>query len=518
MMFCVNDNEMPENPQPAEPAESTPPAPDHTAAGEGPPTPTAAVPAAPAAVPDEPNVPAAQPPSTQASPPPVPHEPTVQPPAPPVAPPTQPASYPAQASQPLPAAARYAGAGGHSAPDAAAQAGHPGAPQHFGAPQNPGAPHPAGHPGAPEHFGPPQNPGGPLDPAAPPHDFGPNKKLTKGAWIGIIAGVVVVLLVLAAIIVIPLISRGSAGSGGGGSDDGGSAADAASTPAEYVEEYLTAVAEGDAETALEYVDAASYNDDLLTDDVLQASLELGAIDDIEVGKAKKPKDEYDPHKVPVTFTVGGEEVSTEYEVYVSSYDGEMTMYDGFVSISTYGFEGMGLTANGVEVPEETTVVFPGTYELALGIEGFTIDGGTTFVLAKDDDADALYDARPVLSEDGVAKYRELVSASLRECLAMKTLSTPCGMDVSQHQQDGYTPIDGTVTRTLTAEGESALAALHGEVSDRAVVSSFEAFNTDISLEAQNASGSRASFTVLFGAGLLTPKVDFAAEELAVVWE
>ncbi|MFS0853847.1 hypothetical protein [Microbacterium sp. 179-I 3D4 NHS] len=357
----------------------------------------------------------------------------------------------------------------------------------------------------------------PGSPGAP-EDFGPNQKLSKGAWIGIIAGALIVLLVVAAIIVVPLLARGSAGSDGAGAGDGGSPPQGASTPAEYVEGYLQAVADGDAEAALEYVDSSSYSDVLLTDEVLKASRELGAIDDIETGEPSEPKDEYDPVTVPVTFTVGGEEVSTEFKVYQSSYDGEMSMYDGLVTIGTYGFEGLGLTMNGVEVSDESLAVFPGTYELALDVEGFTIDKGPTFVIATDDDADALYDARPVLSEEGAATYRELVSASLRECLAMKTLSTPCGMDVSQHEQDGFTPVDGSITRALTAEGESTLAALKGDISERAVVSSFDAIHTEIVLVAQNAAGDQANFTVLFGAGLLTPKVDFAAEEPTVVWE
>jgi hypothetical protein len=505
MMFCVNDNEVPENPQPAESAESTPPAPDHTAAaGEAPPTPPAAAPDASTAAPAEPNVPAVQAPSTPASSAPVPHEPTAQPPALPVAPPPQPASSPAQASPPQPPAGPSAGAGGYPAPDAAAHAVHPGAPQ------------PAGHPGAP------QNPGGPHDPAAPPHDFGPNKKLTKGAWIGIIAGAVVALLVLAAIIVIPLISRGSAGSDGGGSDDGGSTVEGASTPAEFVEGYLTAVADGDAEAALAYVDPSGYNDDLLTDEVLKASLELGAIEDIEVGKPDKPTDEYDSVSVPATFTVGGEQVSTEFDVYQSSYDGEISMYDGLVSFSTIGFEGMGLTANGVELPDDgdSIAVFPGTYEFALGIEAFTLDGGPTFVLADDDDADALYTAEPVLSEQGAATFRELVTASIRECVAMKTLSTPCGFDINPSAQNGYTPVEGTATRALTAESEAILTSLVGEISGETVVMASEYFSLTQTVEAQDGAGARALFEVDEGIafGYKNPKVDFAAEELTVVWE
>lgn len=63
------------------------------------------------------------------------------------------------------------------------------------------------------------------------------------------------------------------------------------------------IADSDADAALEYVGATGYDDDLLTDEVLARSRELGAIDDIEVGKASES--ESDVYVVPATFTIGG---------------------------------------------------------------------------------------------------------------------------------------------------------------------------------------------------------------------
>lgn len=325
----------------------------------------------------------------------------------------------------------------------------------------------------------------------------PKKRLSTGALFGIIGGAAAVVLIIAAAIIVPALLRGPA-----------------VTASDVVESYLTALAEGDAEAALEYIDP--YGEDtLLTDDVLAASLELGAIDDIEVTEVTD-SDDYES-RVPVTFTIGGQEVSRDFQVY-SVDDGEWQIADGLISLSGfYGFEGLGLTVNGAEAPE-TAYIFPGTYELAVGVEEFTIAGdATTFVVASDADAEVLWDLRPALTEDGAAQFRALVRASVEECVAMKTLATPCGMDLTDIDLTGYTPVEGTVTRTLTAEGQSTLDSLTAEVESGAIVTSYDTIDVDMTLEGDQG-GTRAEFELLFGGYLNSPKVDFAVEVPAVVWE
>ncbi|MFB7249934.1 hypothetical protein [Microbacterium sp. NPDC056234] len=326
----------------------------------------------------------------------------------------------------------------------------------------------------------------------------PKKSLSKGALFGIIGGAAAVVLIIAAAIIVPAVLRGPA-----------------ITASDVVESYLTALADGDAEAALEYVDP--YGEDtLLTDDVLAASLELGAIDDIEVAEVEE-SDDYET-RVPVTFTIGGQEVSRDFQVYNYGTDDEWQIADGLISLAGfYGFEGLGLTVNGSEAPE-TAYVFPGTYELAVGVEQFMIEGDTTtFVVASDADAEVLWDLRPVLTEDGTAQFRSLVRASVEECIAMKTLTTPCGLDLTDIDLNGATPIDGTVTRTITAEGQSTLDSLTAEVESGAIVTTYDSVDVEMTLEGDQG-GTRAEFEVWFGGYLNSPKVDFAAEAPAVVWE
>lgn len=326
----------------------------------------------------------------------------------------------------------------------------------------------------------------------------PKKPLSKGALFGIIGGAAAVVLIIAAAIIVPAMLRGPA-----------------ITASDVVESYLTALADGDAEAALEYVDP--YGEDtLLTDDVLAASLELGAIDDIEVTEVEE-SDDYET-RVPVTFTIGGQEVSRDFQVYNYGADDEWQIADGLIALSGfYGFEGLGLTVNGAEAPE-TAYVFPGTYELAVGVEEFTIEGDTTtFVVASDADAEVLWDLRPVLTEEGTAQFRSLVRASVEECVAMKTLTTPCGLDLTDIDLDGATPVDGTVTRTITAEGQSTLDTLTAEVSSGSIVTTYDSVDVEMTLQGDQG-GTRAEFEVWFGGYLNSPTVDFAAETPTVVWE
>ncbi|KJL48656.1 hypothetical protein RS84_00823 [Microbacterium hydrocarbonoxydans] len=472
-------NETPENPRPDQPEPTPPPA--YQPEPVQPPAPYQPEPV--------------QPPAPYQAEPPV-FDPNAQPAAPadPYAAPADPNAYPG-------AAPAYPGAGAPADPNAypGAAPAYPGA----GAPADPNA-YPGAAPAYPGAAAPgsagPGDPNAPYPGAYPAAGFtpAPKKPMPKGLLIGLIAGGAVVVLAIAAAVIVPIVTRPPKLSA-----------------SDYVEEYLTALADGDAEKALTYVE--NYGgDDLLTADVLKESLKLGKIDKIKVGEVSEG--DYGDTEVPVTFTIGDTKVDRTFDV-SANYDGtELTIIDGLVSFSgLYGFEGLGLTVNGAEASTESQYVFPGTYQLAVGPEEFAIEGESTVVVANDEDTEALYEVKPILSEAGTASFRELVKASFAECLAMKTLDTPCGMNTSTMSQDGYTPVDGTVTRTIDAENQSTLDNLEPYVSERAIVTTYDYWSVDITLQASNGS-STEPFEVLFGGEILTPKVDFSAETPAVIWE
>lgn len=315
-----------------------------------------------------------------------------------------------------------------------------------------------------------------------------------------IVAVVVALVVVVVAFMIPALSGG----GPGASEE----TDEAASPSEFVERYLHALADGDADAALDYVALGLAEGETLNDEMLAASLERGPITDIDVGEAEEIAD--DEVEVPVSFRIGDTAVSQDIAVSIG-LSGDLAILSGTQTIPTDEFAGMGLTVNGIPVEGELTL-FPGTYEFAVANTNFTIERGEPVVVASGHESDRYEGLRPVLTDAATATYRSLVVASLQECAAMKTLTTPCGDDVIDSGENGPTPVDGTVTRELPLESESKLAAV--TVVTDGTVARWES-SVGMSTTFESPSGSRY---LAMGAALKTPKVDFAAETPQVVWE
>lgn len=370
-----------------------------------------------------------------------------------------------------------------------------------------GQPFQSSQPGQPGSFD-PATPGF-SGPPAPP-----KKGLSAGAIIAIVAGGVLLLaLIIAGVFAIgSLVNRGSAGGAGAGEE---STSSAGSAP-EAVEEYLTAIADGDAETARAFVDGTS-EDTLLTDEVLAKSLELAPITNIEVD-VDATSDSDSESVVSASFDIGSETVTRDFRVW--NYSDDWQIFDGLVNISLSSFDGLDATVNGAVPGDDYSRAFIGTYQVELGVEEFALSGDTdTFTLATDEDSTAFYEVQPVLTEEATATFRDLVRASLTECVALTSLATPCGLDVTGPLSDGAVPVDGTIQRTLTAEGDAALTKMKPEVSydSPTVVSSYDYIQISTTLEA-DLDGQRVSGDLLFGGDLLKPYVDFAKDKLEVTWE
>lgn len=384
---------------------------------------------------------------------------------------------------------------GHAAPQQPGQ---------YGAPQQPGyAPQgqaPQGQ--APQGYG---QPGQPQYAGAP--GSAPRKKgLSTGALIGIIGGAVgLVILIIIAVFVFGALSSG------GGSQK------TASSPEQAVEEYLTALSEGDADTARKLAGGSS-SDVLLTDDVLKESLEIAPISNIEIDEEGISEGKYDETVVPASFDVGDQTVKRDFRLWQGSKGWELS--DGLVRISLSQFKGLDPQVNGEKVGTDSESAFIGAYRIELGEKNFRLAGDTdTFVVASDDDTATFYELEPELTDEARQRFQEMVRASLNECLALKTLTTPCGMDVDGTFSGGEVAIDGTVVRTLTAEGDAALNALdiRSDYDNPTVVTSSDYISVTITVDAEK-DGQRGSGEVLFGADMLNPAVDFSADEPKVVWQ
>lgn len=381
------------------------------------------------------------------------------------------------------------------------QGGAPAAPQ-FGQAQAP-------------QYAPPQQPGTVQQPAyaSAPHPgapMPPRSGMKPGALVAIILGGVLLLVAIIVGLVFWLAAIGD------GKSDGGTGSAGAGTPSEAVEGFLTAVSEGDAEGALAYVESAPKSA-LLTDEALAASLEAAPLADIQVGEPYEGQ--YGQTVVDASFTLGGEPYERSFEAW--DFSNGWVLTDALPRISVAVFEGHDLTLNGIAPDEDHQPLFPGTYEFELASEDFTLSGDTdVFTFVEDEDAEQMYEVTPELSEQGLETFRKLVRESLDECLAMKTLTTPCGFSVEGESTDGYEPVDGTVKRALTPEGERQLGKLEPQVAydEPLVVSSWDTIDVDMTLEGEK-DGQRAELELLWGGSMLKPTVDFGAEGgPAITWE
>jgi len=326
----------------------------------------------------------------------------------------------------------------------------------------------------------------------------PKKPMSKGLLFGIIGGAAALVLLGAAVIVVPIVVRG-----------------AAPTASEAVEGYLTALSEGDAETALTFIETYD-REGLLTDEVLAASLELAPLSDIVVEESEGAS-EYD-ETVSATFSLGGETIERQFKAYNSAQDG-WVISDGLINASLTSFEGLGVTVNGATADDDSISVFPGAYQLALEHEEFAIDADSDiFTFATNDDTERLWDIYPMLTDEGASTFRSLVRAAIEECVAMKTLSTPCGMDITGIDLSGAEPVDGSVVRTLASDGESVMDSMEPEVdySTPTRVSTYDTPSVDMTLKGTSG-GTTSEYEVWFGGYMDTPSVDFAEETPVVTW-
>ena len=325
----------------------------------------------------------------------------------------------------------------------------------------------------------------------------PPRKTSKGLLWGLIGGGAALLLVailVVALLVVPAITRSSV------------------TAADTVKAYLTAVSKGDAKTALGYLEGVP-DKTLLTDAVLKESNRLAPISRISVAKGGEGKS---TATVIASYRIGDKMLSSvTYEAY--RIKDTWKIANGVNPVSLDALRGLDATFNGVPTADiKNAYVFPGAYEIALDSKYFSIDGDTTLTIASPEDAAALYDVKTALNDAGVAAFRSLVRTAVEGCVAMKTLATPCGMDITAIDLSGASPVEGTVTRTLTADGSAALGNLEPESSGSSptVVSSYDSISVDMTLQGSDGQ----TYTVTFGGYLDTPTVDFGAATPTVTWE
>ncbi len=267
-------------------------------------------------------------------------------------------------------------------------------PPPHGGPQ-PGQP---GQPGQPVYGRPPSGP--------PPGGGG---KSNKALWV--ILGGIAAFLVLAILAIVVLVSVS------GGDEEGGTAGGPAENQSAAVKNYLEALADGDAKKALSLTAVEPLDTSFLTDEVLQASAEMGKITDIRVGEVAN---EY-TSLVPATFKVGDQAVTEDFYVAKAGDGWKMKDAGSEIDFTNMRSNTLPLLVNGTALDADKVMLFPGVYELSTGSD-YVSYGTGKFTVKSNNDYLSSSDLTPALTPAGEKAYVSAVKESTDACLQKRDLS------------------------------------------------------------------------------------------------
>lgn len=291
-----------------------------------------------------------------------------------------------------------------------------------------------------------------------------------------------------------------------------------SSPDGAVEAYLTALSEGDAESALSLVEAPSDTTHM-TQEVLEASLQIAPISEISVSEIGEVGEFSVSEEVTASFTVGEEEVTHRFRV-TTDDDGESWALDAAVTITEPSAGSLDVTVNGEEFATSDAYVFFGAaYELDLAQDNFTF--GEDSVIYATDSYLSTSGLEVTLTDEATDTWRQLILDAIDECVSSNEREVGCGLDLPE-EVSGDEVVEGTVERSLPSSTQQELDALSPQPdwSNPNLVGA-ESFTGQVDVEYEcRFQGETGICELLTGDARLIdfPVVDMAAEELEVVWE
>ncbi|MFV0427793.1 MAG: hypothetical protein ACK5KU_12275 [Beutenbergiaceae bacterium] len=356
--------------------------------------------------------------------------------------------------------------------------------------------------------------------ATPPGQPGGGKPKT-GLWIGLGAAAMVLVLVTVLAVVLLTGNRDDEAdeSTANPTDTPSASVDPAAydAPEAAVEAYFDALIAGDSNTALSLVFPAPDDYSLLTDEMLTASADVAPISDVVVEAPQNPDGSISD--IRVTYQVGDSTAQTS--IAVTNRD-DSWMVRGYATLRAPNrSEGLDITLNGfaIEDPDDM-VVFPGAYEIGTSTTYFTFTG-TTQVLVGTDYSYDFDDAEPTLDEEGLTIFQEAIRADVEECIASTQLAGGCGLDISSQASGDLVPIEGTVSRTLSADAQASLSNLEPDLAyDNPFAVSVDSWigRVETTLQCEDTSnGTTGPCTSYSGNSLEDPVVDFNQDPVTVHW-
>lgn len=184
-------------------------------------------------------------------------------------------------------------------------------------------------------------------------------------------------------------------------------------------DYLTAIADADADGALDKLVERPANTALLTRDVLEASRLAAPLTDIEIAAVDQRDHEA---TADATYRLGEEQVSARLQL---TGDGRTSWKIAVGTAVLSVPEVRGLRVNGVTLTETANPAFPGSYTAKPLTDHVRLDGETTAVIGSPAQEGAVIAVTPTLSDSGRDVVLTAVKTRFDECLAA-TVSRPVG--------------------------------------------------------------------------------------------
>ncbi|GAB3848629.1 hypothetical protein [Nesterenkonia populi] len=306
-------------------------------------------------------------------------------------------------------------------------------------------------------------------------------------------------------------------------DEEAAEADAArDSPTAVVEAYLTALSEGDLETAEAYL-SGSFSD--FTQEMLDGSLELAEVSDLQVEEASGEEEFGQP--VDFSWTVGGEEHSGTVEASQDFRSEEWEVNDIFATASLTLPESSGdldYTVNGQEDVSSRIDVVPGlAYEVDVDHENYTLTNDQAnddgWFLLGEDDYIGFSSSDLALTEEAEDQWRELIVSEVEECMDSGEAEPGCGLDIVY----GNVEVDdGTVQRSMDTSSEQSLNSIEPRIdfnNPNLVSAWISGVRVDTLFEG-SIDGEHSIYEVTVGPAvrLDDPVVDMSEDDPEVIWE
>jgi hypothetical protein len=261
-----------------------------------------------------------------------------------------------------------------------------------------------------------------MPPAPPPPGRGPRNTNKILIIVGAAALAVILIAVIAVVVATsgkPATSpQGGQGTAGKQTNPSQGGAQPTSRPSDAVSAYLQAIAAGDATAALSYAADPAPTGQLLTNEVLAASLKRAPLTGIDVPVVE----DQNAKSVSASYTLGSSDVSESFDVVKVGDMWKIGRAVKDLDISFLVSGSIPVKINGIKVTDESVAVLPGSYAFTTG-QPYVGYGSKNVVLVKSPYVEAdTYQIQSQLTKAGKKAVISATKKSFNKCLHQHSLN------------------------------------------------------------------------------------------------